>query len=63
MKKQLKKKNVYDDDDLDYSDYLPPHYSSPFPTSRVPPQPQQYQQEETQEEAQKPPSKPKYFFV
>jgi hypothetical protein len=67
MKKHLKKKNVYDDDDLDYSDYLPPHYSSPFPTSRVPPQPQQYQrqvQEETEEEPPKaPPTKPKYCFV
>ena len=39
---------MYDDDDLDYSDYLPPHYSSPFPTTRVPPQPQ-YQRQEQEE--------------
>jgi hypothetical protein len=62
MKKQLKKKNVYEDDDLDYSDYLPANYSTPFPT-RGTPQPQHYQQEEEQEEKPAPPSKPKYCFV
>ena len=36
MKKQLKKKNVYEDDDFDYSDYLPPNYSTPFPATRGP---------------------------
>ena len=64
MKKQFKKKNVYDDDDLDYSDYLPVNYSTPFPTTRAPSQPQQYQQQEEQEEEKPaPPSKPKYCFV
>ena len=62
-KKQLKKKNVYEDDDLDYSDYLPANYSTPFPTTRGTPQPQHYQQEEEQEEKPAPPSKPKYCFV
>ena len=62
MKKQLKTKNVYDDDDLDYSDYLPVNYSTPFPTTRSPSQPQQYQQEEQEEENLKPPSKPKNCF-
>jgi hypothetical protein len=27
MKKQLKKKNVYDDDDFDYPPYIPPQYA------------------------------------
>ena len=66
MKKHLKKKNVYDDDDLDYSDYLPPHYPSAFPNPRVPSQPQyqRQEQEETEKEQPKaPPSKPKYCFV
>ena len=62
MKKQLKKKNVYDDDDFDYSDYLPPHYSSLFPARRGTSQPQQHQPEE-QEEKKAPPIKPKYCFV
>ena len=64
MKKQLKTKNVYEnDDDLDYSDYLSVNYSTPFPTTRSPSQPQQYQQEEQEEEKPAPPSKPKYCFV
>ena len=50
MKKQLKKKTVYEDDDFDYSDYLPPNYSTPFPATRGPSQPQQYQPEEQEEE-------------
>ena len=63
MKKHLKKKNVYDDDDFDYSDYLPPNYSTPFPATRGPSQPQQYQPEEQEEKKAPPPSKPKYCFV
>ena len=63
MKKQLKKKNVYEDDDLDYSDYLPANYSTPFPTTRGTPQPQHYQQEEEQEEKPAQQSKPKYCFI
>ena len=66
MKKHLKKKNVYDDDDFDYSDYLPPHYPSPFPTTRVPPQPQYQRQEQEETEKEPPkalPSKPKYYFI
>ena len=66
MKKHLKKKTVYDDDDLDYSDYLPPHYSSPFSTTRVPPQPQyqrQVQEETEKEQPKAQPTKPKYCFV
>jgi hypothetical protein len=53
---------VYDDDDLDYSDYLPPNYSTPFPATRSPSQPQQNQQIE-REEKKVPPSKAKYCFV
>ena len=66
MKKQLKKKNVFDNDDFDYSDCLPPHYSSPFPTTRVPPQPQYQRQEQEETEKEQPtapPSKPKYCYI
>jgi len=63
MKKQLKKKNVYEDDDFDYSDYLPPNYSTPFSATRGPSQPQQYQPEEQEEKKAQPTSKPKYCFV
>ena len=62
MKKQLKKKNVYSNDDFDYSDYLPPHYpyTSPAPCNLQ--QSQQYK-EEQEEEKEKAPSKPKYCFI
>jgi hypothetical protein len=64
MKKQLKKKNVFDNDDFDYSDYLPPHYpyTSPAPRNLQQSQQQQYQ-EEQEEEKEKAPSKPKYCFI
>jgi hypothetical protein len=62
MKKQLKKKNVYDDDDFDYSDYLPPHYPYTYTSTRNIQQPQQHHQEE-EEEKEKTPTKPKYCFV
>ena len=63
MKKQLKKKNVYDNDDFDYSDYLPPHY--PYtPPPRNLQQSQQYKdQEEQEEEKEKASSKLKYCFI
>ena len=62
MKKQLKKKNVYDndDDDFDYSDYLPSNYFNTPPASR---NIQQSQPQQEQEEKQKISSKPKYCFV
>jgi hypothetical protein len=42
-------KKQFDEDDFDYSDYLPPHYSSPFPATRGTSQPQQHQAEEQEE--------------
>jgi len=62
MKKQLKKKNVFDNDDFDYSDYLPPHYPYTPPAPRNLQQSQQYK-EEQEEEKEKAPSKPKYCFI
>jgi hypothetical protein len=61
MKKQLKKKTVYDNDDFDYSDYLPHHY----PYTPPPPRDLQesYQYKEKKEKKETPPSKPKYCFV
>ena len=68
MKKQLKKKNVYDDDDddFDFPDYFPSHYSSSIPASRSvqsQPQPQTQPPTQTQEEKSATVTKPKYCFI
>ena len=61
MKKQLKKKNVYDDDDFDYPPYIPPQYSHPLPATRTSQQQQQQQQQEEEETPAN--NKPKYCFL
>ena len=63
MKKQLKKKNVYDDDDFDYPPYIPPQYSHPFPATRPSQQQQQQQQQQEEEEETPANNKPKYCFL
>ena len=64
MKKQLKKKNVYDDD-LDYPDYIPAYYSHPAPSSRGTQQQQQQsqQEQEEQQEEKQTSNKPRYCFL
>jgi len=62
MKKQLKKKNVYDDD-LDYPDYIPAYYSHPPPSSRGTQQLQQQQEQQEQQEEKQTSNKPRYCFL
>ena len=65
MKKHLKKRNDYDDDDtFDLPDYHTPRYtyasSTPRPISEQPKQ-EQHQQQSQQEEEKA--ARPKYCFV
>ena len=61
--KHLKKKNVYDNDEIDYSDYLPPHYPYTPPSTCNLQQSPQYKEQEEEEEKVKASIKPKYCFI
>ena len=65
MKKQLKKKNVYnDDDDFDLADCFPSNYTQSSSNSRPIQQSQSQSQSQSQTQEEKPqPTKHKYYFI